>query len=191
MNKIPIEFLQMVKNDISNIEDHLACDTHNDEALKTLHMELDGKYQACVKDWGKSMYGFADKFGFNYEWLDDTSLIHNLDLMKAKLVAYRYQVNAVPGIMPPSTNVTVNVNNNVNISITFDQARKQIEDMTSLTSDQTQEAIDRINEIEKVTRSSDSKKTKWEKIKPVLKWLADKSVDVGKVLLPLLLKAGE
>lgn len=191
MNKVPLEFLQIVENDIRNIEKILSHATHDEDALKTLHMELDGKYQACVKDWGKSMYGFADKFGFNYEFLGDTSLLHNLSLMKAKLNTYRFQVNAISGVMPPSTNVTVNVDNNIKISITFDQARRQIEDMTSLTADQTQEALDRVNEIEKVMSSSDSKKTKWEKIKPVLKWLADKSVDVGKVLLPLLLKVSE
>ena len=32
---------------------------------------------------------------------------------------------------------------------------------------------------------------KWEKVKPVLTWLADKSCDVGIALLPLLLKIGQ
>ena len=51
-----------------------------------------------------------------------------------------------------------------------------------------QEVLDKISEIEEVVKSKDSKKSKWEKVKPVLTWLADKSCDVGIALLPLLLK---
>lgn len=60
--------------------------------------------------------------------------------------------------------------------------------MTFLTEEQTQEVLEKISEIEKVVRGSESKKTKWETIKPVLVWLADKSFDVGMTLLPLLLQ---
>lgn len=51
--------------------------------------------------------------------------------------------------------------------------------------------LDKISEIEEVVKSKDSKKSKWEKVKPVLTWLADKSCDVGIALLPLLLKIGQ
>ena len=60
--------------------------------------------------------------------------------------------------------------------------------MTSLTNEETEEILAKISEIEEVVKSNDKKKTKWEKIKPVLGWLTDKSCDVGIALLPLLLK---
>ena len=60
--------------------------------------------------------------------------------------------------------------------------------MTSLTNEETEEVLAKISEIEEVVKSNDKKKTKWEKIKPVLVWLADKSLDIGTALLPLLLK---
>lgn len=66
--------------------------------------------------------------------------------------------------------------------------REKIEDMTSLTNEETEEVLAKISEIEEVVKSNDKKKTKWEKIKPVLVWLADKSLDIGTALLPLLLK---
>ena len=51
--------------------------------------------------------------------------------------------------------------------------------------------LERIDEIERVINTDTSKKTKWEKIKPVLIWIADKSYDLGKTILPLLLKIQE
>ena len=60
--------------------------------------------------------------------------------------------------------------------------------MTSLTDEQTQDILSKVNEIESVVNSGSSKKSKWEKIKPILIWLADKSFDVAMTVLPLLLK---
>lgn len=63
--------------------------------------------------------------------------------------------------------------------------------MTSLTDKETEEILAKITELEEIINSKDKKKTKWEKAKAVLVWLADKSLDVGMALLPLLLKIGE
>ena len=46
----------------------------------------------------------------------------------------------------------------------------------------------RINELEKIVNSKESNSTKWSKAKDIIKWVADKGVDVGIALLPLLLK---
>ena len=70
----------------------------------------------------------------------------------------------------------------------FESVRSHLEADTSLSDEQTIEAKQKIDEIEAVVKSNDSKKNKWKKLKPVLLWLADKSVDVGTALLPLLLK---
>ena len=43
-------------------------------------------------------------------------------------------------------------------------------------------------ELEEIINGKEKKKTKWEKTKSFLIWLADKSFDVGMALLPLLLK---
>ncbi len=119
-------------------------------------------------------------------------MIENLEMIQAKLLTYRFEANVIIGQAPKELDkkngVTVTVNNNVNISIIFEEIREKIEDMTSLTDQETKEILDKINEIESVINSNDKKKTKWEKIKPVLIWLADKSFDVGVAILPLLLK---
>jgi hypothetical protein len=89
---------------------------------------------------------------------------------------------------PASPDVNVTVNNNVTVNITFEQVRAKIEDMTSLTDEQTKEALDKVSEIESVVKGDGNKKSKWEKIKPILVWLADKSFDVAMTILPLLLQ---
>lgn len=178
-----------VKADKKRIDQALSS---NDETtLRAIHMDIDGKYGAYIPDWGKSMYAYGEELGFNYEWLSKDSLIHNLTLMKSRVEGYALgferQTN---GTYAPNNNVNVNVSNNneVNISISFEEVRKQIEDMTSLTEAQTKEALDKVSEIESVVNGTESKKTKWEKIKPILTWLADKSFDVAMTILPLLLK---
>ena len=46
----------------------------------------------------------------------------------------------------------------------------------------------KVSEIESVVKGEGSKKSKWEKIKPILTWLADKSFDIAMTILPLLLQ---
>ena len=182
----------MVCNDIARIEK--AKTTSNEERLK-LHREIDGKYQACIKKWYEGLWG-TDKeatiIWYQSLGMSPDSVQENLEMMKAKLETYKYQMNAVQLPKPEVSNSqVVNVTNSVNVNVTFEQVRKEVEEMTSLTNEQTQEVLDKISEIEEVVKSKDGKKSKWEKVKPVLTWLADKSCDVGIALLPLLLKIGQ
>lgn len=181
-----------VKADKKRIDEALSS---NDEPkLKATHMYIDGKYGAYVLDWGKSMYAYGTDLGFDYEWLGKDALIHNLTLMKSKIEGYSLGLESQTNrTYSPSNRVSVNVNNTneVNVSVSFEQVRSQIEDMTSLTDDETKEILEKISELEEVINGSDKKKTKWEKVKPIFVWLADKSFDVGMTLLPLLLKLGE
>lgn len=179
-----------VQLDISKIDKAI---NHGDiNEILQLHRYLDGKYQYCIADWGKSMWGFTAGIGFAYDILDIESLKENLSMMKPKLEAFMHGWNAnvkTTRQMPANTpDVNVTVNNNVTVNITFEQVRAKIEDMTSLTDEQTKEALDKVSEIESVVKGDGSKKSKWEKIKPILTWLADKSFDVAMTILPLLLK---
>ena len=152
---------------------------------------IDGKYQACIAGWTQSLYGYIPGYGINYSVIDVDDLIHNLQIMKPKLEGFIEGWNVIAA--PTTTGATfpeinVNTTTNVNITITFEQVRAKIEDMTSLTDEQTKEALEKVSEIEDVVKGGGSKKSKWEKIKPILAWLADKSFDVAMTILPLLLQ---
>lgn len=178
-----------VKRDKQKIDE--ALKSNDTEKMRAVHMEIDGKYGAYIPDWHKGMYGYFEDFGFDHPALSQASLTNNLNMMKSKLEGYALGLEKPnQRSYSPSNNVNVNVNNTneINISVSFEQARQQIEDMTSLTDKETEEILAKITELEEIINSQEKKKTKWEKAKGVLVWLADKSFDVGMALLPLLLK---
>lgn len=158
--------------------------------MESLHRYLDGKYQYGIADWGKSMYGYVDGHGFKYEWLDAGSLKDNLSTMKPKLEAFIYGWNAKSSSSGSARNsdVNVTVNNTVNISISFEETRQKIEDMTALSREQTDEILEKINELEEISKESSSRKTKWEKVKPIITFTLDKGADVAMAILSLIMQ---
>ena len=90
------------------------------------------------------------------------------------------------------SNITINNTNSNenhnNIAISFNSVRDSIGAMTSLPQEEIDEIQKRIDEIEEIVNSKESKIKKWAKAKEIIKWIADKGVDVGIALLPLLLK---
>ena len=180
---------KVIKRDKQKIEESL--NSEDEEIMRSVHMEIDGKYGAYVPDWDKGMCGYVLGFGFDHSALSLASLINNLKLMKSRLEGYALGLTIPSQVLSsPSNNVSVNVTNTnaISISVSFEQAKQQIEDMTSLTDEETQEIKAKLDELEKIVNSQDKKKAKWEKAKSILVWLAGKSFDVGMVLLPLLLK---
>lgn len=184
--EMPKEFYDMVCTDIKKIEE--SSNLSFEEQSK-LHRELDGKYQACIKDWHMGLWGACPDGGsFNYSLIEDEprSFQENLEMMKAKLETYRYGMNAISLPKPPETNITVN--NTVNISLSFEEARQKIEDMTALNREQTDEILSKIDELEKISKESISRKSKWEKVKPIISFALDKGADVAIAILSLVLQ---
>ena len=186
MRELPAPFLKMVQDDIERISNSL---TDSSSKQWQLFRELDGRYQVCVKDWYKGMWQASrDGSSLFLGRLEERpqQVTDNLLLIKAKLESYQLEMNTVS--LPELPTTQVNVTTNIGINITFEEVRSQVKEMSSLTDEQTQEVLEKINTIEEIVKSKDSKKTKWEKIKSILIWLADKSCDVGIALLPLILK---
>lgn len=182
----------MIKRDIQNDIEKIKEGTQNNieiENLKKLHMYIDGKYQSKIENWGLSQYGWIDNYGFSYEYLGEETIKHNLLNMQSKLEGYLQDYRLIPNT-PLSTDIKVinnNTNsNNINVKIDFQSLIKQIDEMESLTENETKEAISKIKEIETIYNSNESKKKKWEKIKGILIWLADKSVDLAIAYLPII-----
>lgn len=179
-------------NDMKEIENVLNSNVTDLNTLKKLHKKIDSKYQSCIKDWAKSMWGWNADFGFNYELLGESSLVDNLESMLYKLSAYSMNLNRISKedsmIFQPIINNTNNNNNNnqLNIQINFNEIRKKFETNNDYSTHEKNEIIDKINELEKIYVSTEVKGKKWEKIKSVLCWLLDKGVDVGIAFLPIL-----
>ncbi len=80
-----------VYHDIERIDAALAEGDY--QALKALHVELDGTYQTVIKNWGTSMFSFSKDCGFNYQFLDEDSIRDNLTTMRGKLRGYMLQLD--------------------------------------------------------------------------------------------------
>lgn len=203
MNKEPIQFEtpvvesrhmknerrkeQMIDDDIAQIEKALVSSDEN-EVIK-VHRKMDGKYQVCISEWGRSMYAYHSEHGFIYDNLEMDSLKDNLEIMRYKLESFKYGLNAsTENEKSEQRDVSVVVNNNIRIDITFEQARQKIEDMEGLTQAESEEIISKIDELEQISKEPISKKKKWEKINPILRFVLDKSVDVAIMVFNLFLQ---
>ena len=184
--EMPKEFYDMICSDISRIEE--SNQLSSEERFK-LHRELDGRYQACIKDWYKGLWctnGDATMIFYNMLLKSSQGAQENLEIMKAKLETFKYQMNAISLPNPPETNITVN--NTVNISLSFEEARQKIEDMTALNREQTDEILSKIDELEKISKENISRKSKWEKVKPIISFALDKGADVAIAILSLIMQ---
>ena len=177
-----------IERDIRKIDEVLQREDPTE--MEDWHRYLDGKYQAGIIDWGHSMYGYIDGHGFSYECLNPDSIKDNLTTMKPKLQAFIHGWNAkgksASYVRNPDVNVTVN--NTVNISISFEETRQKIEDMTALNREQTDEILEKIDELERIAKESSSRKTKWEKVKPIITFAIDKGADVAIAIMSLVMQ---
>lgn len=187
-------FTKMVDEDIQKCE-ALLNDSYNEAEWKRLHIELTAKYASHLADIGSDMYEFFFKGNFfDVDSMGENALRHNLFVLKNKLTAfknfgYRSKIHTTSGNgIEIQNNLTATQTQTINI--TFEDVRRQIEEMTGLSEGETQETLTKIDEIKAIVELKEPKKTKWQKIKPILTWLADKNVDVGIALLPLIMKIG-
>ena len=89
--------------------------------------------------------------------------------------------------------ITIHNENHIDVrfDITFSEARAKVENMTSLNEDEIQEILGKIDALEKIASSGDRKTKKWDNAKEIIKWVAEKGIDVAKIVIPLLLKTAE
>ena len=163
-----------------------------EDEKKRLYQSVTAKYHPYVPQLGNGLYQYFAEQGF-YDEVSGAALDFNLKSIYDKLQTFR-SLN-YPGLgttvtNAPNTVVTItnkNENNN-NVIISFNTARDTVNAMTSLPDEEIEEIQKHINEIEKIVNSKESKSKKWSKAKEIIKWIADKGVDVGIALLPLLLE---
>ena len=191
MSEVPKEFLEMVEHDIARIDQ--AVKSGSSTECWNLFREIDGRYQSCIMNWYNSMWqASTDGTKMFYARLQDkpNEVKENLQYAKAKLETYRFQMNAVAIPQLPQANIsfTNNNNNQVNIGITFEEARQQIDDMTALDNDQANELKSTINELEEISKEKSSRRDKWEKVKPIIAGVLKFGADAALIVLQTVLQ---
>jgi hypothetical protein len=174
------EFITIIDNDIKKCEQELR--TGNSGSQSDLLTAIESKYNSIID-------GFSE--GLHSLWYDDDNscLKANIEIVKGKLELFKAMEykniykNSTPQVEIHNTNSNI-----VDINISFEQARENIENMSALPDSEIEEILKKIDELEKIVQSKDRKSKKWENAKGIIKWIADKGVDVGIALLPLLLQ---
>lgn len=182
------ERVKIVNSDIEVINSAISSD--DEKQMRSAHMLIDGKYSTCIPNLGKSMYCYSDQLGFEYEYLEKESLKHNLTMMRSKLQGYicDFPISADSSALQNNISVNVPVVNEINITITFEQAKQKIEEMPGLTDADTDEIKSKIDDLEKISNEKIPRKKKWEKVKPILIFALDKGVDVAITIMSLILQ---
>lgn len=184
-----------VEADINSIKEMLEKDNY-EEMLK-IHKHIDSKYQSKIDKWGLSQCGWSDHLGFSYDYLNKTEISENLENMIGKLEGYKqdldfkvyelFNSNNSKDIKIYNNNKNNNTNTNSNINtVNFNIVEENINNNESLTEEQTKESLEKLEELKTILKLKDNRKTKWSKVKPILIWLGDKSVDIAIAFLPLI-----
>ena len=178
------QFKTIISEDIAKCEYEItqgSTDSNTD-----LHSRLISKYLKIIDGFNEHLRSFL---------CDDDGKIckKNLETMRQKLELF--QAMNYENIYSDNTGNALTINNansvDVSVNVSFSDVRKQVEDMTALKEEEIQEILQKIDELEKIANSNERKTKKWERTRGFLKWLADKSVDVGIALLPLIMKIAE
>lgn len=188
------EFKSMMNADIdllkAAVADHDNAKTSESDKLK-LYKDVTAKYHSYVPHLGDGLYQYTPSFGF-YEDVTGDSLLHNLNQVYNKLLTFKSlsypNLEKSTAQNVPMVQINNSNENTVSLSVTFDNVREQIENMSALSAEDISDVLKKIDEIEDIIKSKDKKYQKWDKLKSIIKWIADKGVDVGIALLPLLLQ---
>ncbi len=109
-------------------------------------------------------------------YANELSRDNNLNVAKGNT----QEINFHPQISVETKNET-----NINLVAVFDNARQQAEDL-GLPDEQYKAIMDKISELEELSKSKESKGKRWQKVKEFMKWLVEQGIQVAGILLPVL-----
>ena len=184
---------QMINDDLEKLDNTMSM-TY--EEKKDFYIELTSKYNNMINNFGNGLYGYYKNRDFYDEDIGQSSIDINFKRIKSLLISFKAngfknfedRKNSQPIFNNNMTNTNTNTNTNItNINMSFEEARKTIQNMDNLNDNELEEILSKIDEIETIVKSKDTKRNKWKKLKTFLTWVADKGVDVATALLPLFL----
>lgn len=188
------DFKAMYEEDLKLLKEAIS-DSSNRETFEItkqqLYKEVTAKYDAYVPKFSDGLYGYEENCKF-YDELSGTELFHDLRQIYNKMLSFK--ALGYPSLKEcisqnvPMVQITNTNENKVDINVSFDTVRREIENMSALPDAEIREILSRIDELEEIVKSSERRSKKWENAKEIIKWIADKGVDVGIALLPLLLQ---
>lgn len=191
MTRFMEEKLKMLDNYINEL--NTAAEEKNIAHAKRLQTEVIAVYDSEIE----SLKNNLDNYNLAVHWGCNTPVdyIGDARLLSSKLL--NYKLNLASGLYRhfKDTDGTVNVTQQVsqdvtnNVTVSLEQTIKKINELpSSELSDQDKEILN--GKLASISIENDKQK-RWEKVGNVLKWIAEKGIQVGTVALPYIVKALE
>jgi len=174
------KFIAIIEADIK--KGHEIVDNKNRAECNDFHTRILSKYAPIIEGFDKNLhYLMYDS--------DKSCCLANIKIMVEKLELFTAMgYKNIFSEKSPQTIINNSNTSNIDISISFENAKRQVEEMSALTDAEVEEVLKKIDELKEIVDSKDRKTKKWDNAKGIIKWIADKGVDVGLTLLPLLLQ---
>ena len=185
------EKLKMLDKYINEL--NTSVEEKNTENAKRLQTEVIAVYDSEIE----SLKNGLDSYSIAKRWGGNTTVdyIGDARLLSAKLV--NYKLNLASGLYrhfkdaDGTVNVTQQVSQDVTntVAVSLQQTIKNINELpSSELSDQDKEILN--GKLASISVENDKQK-RWDKVGSVLKWIAEKGIEVGTVALPYIVKALE
>lgn len=165
----------------------IVISNNNSAEAKALGVEIIAVFDAEID----SLKNELDCYSMSIFYGNSPNYINDAKLLRAKLI--NYKLNLAAGISGASQENTVNITQQVNqdvnnvVNITLDQVINTINVLQSNElSDEEKEILS--GKLASISAEKDRQK-KWEKVGNTLKWIAEKSIEVGKVALPYIVQS--
>lgn len=161
------------------------CNTCTKESAYNLIREIVAVYGNEVKDIRTNLDAYSWKEDYERDYLNDVKYL------KAHLINHKVNLENnlrfTEGTPSQIFNINQTQNSNISISVSLEQAITAIE---SISDDKlSQDEKDQLEgKLSKLNTEKDKSKL-WEKTQSVLKWIADKGIEVGIAALPYIAEA--
>lgn len=173
----------MLHKDIAKCEE--AMGRNDNDELYRLYELLYPKYLNQISGLNHGISGERE------DAFSDIEFIKEMMEMQMAIIEQQEKYDSLKqsNVLINANNTNNNTNtNSMSVKVSFDEAKKEVENMSSLTDLEIEEVLKKIEELEQIVLSKDRRSKKWENAKGIIKWIADKGVDVGISLLPLLMQ---
>lgn len=179
---------QEIKKDINICNELLKKDYVEGKEFS----DIIGKYKTKYPNFSDGLKNYAVAIGGK-----SPNQLENVKIIKSKLELLEVEIenpilyqnnNKVSNNTFNLNNSNTNINENY-LNFSIEDVRKNIDENTYLGDNEKKELLQKLEEIEELQRSKETKNKKWEIAKGILKFIADKGADIAIMYIPQILKA--
>lgn len=189
----------VIKNILDDIDKYKKCKSNNSirEAIKSIYhsysdrIKFNKVIEKLIAEDAKNDHLFDSlaSDGFDKTLLD--SMIKNLENYANEICLDKPNKEPIKKEKTDTTHITINnsnsnvVNATIDIDIAIKNANEQLEN-ACLSVQQEKEVKEKISELEEIVKSKENKKTKWQKLGGIMKWVAEQGIQVASIIFPLI-----